>query len=111
VGSLGIILSTTNADSPGEPGWDYTNETVTQHGVACLDSKTCYSVGAFGSILATTNGGSRWDGQGVSHTNLFGVACRNTTVPNVIPSYCFAVGDSHTILRSLDEGQWGVGGP
>ncbi len=66
--------------------------------VACVDTSTCFAVGAGGIVSHTTNGGTSWDlrATGTAAT-LNGIACPTTAV-------CFAAGAGGTIQNTSDGG-------
>ena len=78
------------------------------NGIACPGTTTCFAVGANGTIVATTNGGSTsWtvQGSGITTNSLNGIACLSTT-------NCYAVGATGgggspgTILNTIDGSTW-----
>jgi hypothetical protein len=71
----------------------------TLYGVNCPDRTTCYAVGDYGTILATTNG-TTWNQESSGTTaGLNAVSCPHITT-------CFVVGDYGTILSTTDGRTW-----
>jgi len=68
-------------------------------GVSCVNASTCLAVGAAGTIIRTTNGGSSWAAQTGTAQFLNAVSCTSALT-------CVAVGgDSYNlILRTTDGG-------
>jgi photosystem II stability/assembly factor-like uncharacterized protein len=69
------------------------------NGVSCAAASNCVAVGATGTILSSTDGGSSWTSpnSGTS-SDLYAVSCPSFLV-------CVAVGASGAILKSSDGGQ------
>ncbi|MBN2058172.1 MAG: hypothetical protein JW782_05205 [Candidatus Saganbacteria bacterium] len=97
VGDVGTFLATTNYSSLGT-ATSITSEAL--YAVAFKDSSPAqgWAVGANGTILATTNGGSNWTREASGTTeDLFGFSYSN---------YCWAVGPNGTIKFSTGGGTW-----
>jgi len=75
--------------------------TATLLGVACSSATACYTVGAAGALLQSTDGGVTWMPGATVPTarRLNGAACSHLGV-------CYAVGDGGTLLGSLDGANW-----
>lgn len=88
---IGVIFATED----GGRTWRIRASVATSRslmGVACPSVSVCYAVGAKGTIMATTNGGSTWTRQSSgTKSNLWDIAC-----PSV--STCYTAGDSGIIL-------------
>jgi len=69
--------------------------------VACSSATACYTVGAAGALLRSTDGGVTWMPGATVPTarRLNGAACSHLGV-------CYAVGDGGTLLGSLDGANW-----
>jgi len=66
--------------------------------VTCLDTSTCFGVGAGGIVSHTTNGGTSWDVGGTqTYATLAGVACP-------LASVCFAAGAGGAIESTSNSG-------
>ena len=67
-------------------------------GGACSNLSTCIAVGASGTVLATTDGGTTWTAQTSPTTaNLDNASCPST-------SYCIAVGDAGAAIVTTNGG-------
>ncbi|MBI5473853.1 MAG: T9SS type A sorting domain-containing protein [Ignavibacteriae bacterium] len=95
VGSDGLILRTGPSD-----GWQILSYGILPplNGVSFADTLNGVAVGASGTIVWTTNGGTSWHpvSSGVSHELL--------AVEMISPSLMIVTGDSGTILKSTDKG-------
>ncbi len=68
------------------------------YATSCYTSSACWSVGASGTVVVTTNGGSTWSSQSSgTSSNLYGISC-------VSASKCWAVGQSGTIRATTNGG-------
>jgi photosystem II stability/assembly factor-like uncharacterized protein len=67
------------------------------YGMACPNSTTCYTVGAYGVIAKTTNAGTGWATTSPLGSAEFGVSCPSTTT-------CIAVGFAGAIAATTNGG-------
>src|SRR5436853_4065299 len=89
---VGSLVHITPVFAAGNWTSQTSGTTQALNGVSCPTSSTCFAVGANGTIVATTNGGTTWTSQSSNFTQaLNGISCPST-------SACFAVGASGTIL-------------
>ncbi len=79
-------------------------------GTSCPNASTCFAVGSYQTIMATTDGGSSWDIQ-KSGTPQDGAVAPPPLTPRGLNAVscpnagtCFAVGDLGTILATTDGG-------
>ena len=100
---LALIPGTIQADlvSTGDGTWVWQNplpQGNTLNGVSCPDVNTCFAVGASGTILTTTNGGSSWTGQSSGTSNfLTDVSCPDANT-------CFVVDQTGVTLATTNGG-------
>jgi photosystem II stability/assembly factor-like uncharacterized protein len=66
--------------------------------ISCPSASACFAAGEAGTIVATTDAGSRWSAQrSAVNSDLAGIGCPT-------PTACYAIGDGGTIVATSDGG-------
>ena len=102
--SLGVLGGHALASGPWASQSSGTNNSL--NGIVCPGTTTCFAVGASGTIVATTNGGSTsWtiQGSGITTNSLNGITCLSTINCYVVGA---ASGGGNATILNYNGSTW-----